>query len=157
MVVVEDLLVGGRRKRDGSTGGGALQWVGTFWWPPPGASQLADVPATVAEAIAEATRCLLARSPRAAAVMFRGALGHIVSDLGTEAAQLKPNLAQQLRQMAVDGALTPSLAEYGQTPFESSATQVHVQRAGAGDATGGRGTARLATSIVRTCTSSQRA
>lgn len=115
MVVVEEQYVGGRRKRDGSTGGGALQWVGTFWWPAPGTTQSADIPVPVVEAISEGTRCLLVRSPRAAAVMFRGALGQIVTDLGSEDAKSKHNLAGQLKQMSTDGKLDNSLAEWADT------------------------------------------
>jgi hypothetical protein len=116
MVVVEDQYVGGRRKRDGSTGGGAVQWVGTFWWPPPGITQsAAEIPVPVVEAISEGTRCLLVRSPRAAVVMFRGALGQIVTDLGSEEAKGKRTLAGQLKQMAVDGKLDKNLAEWADT------------------------------------------
>lgn len=39
MVVVEEQYVGGRVRRDGFTGGGAIQWAGTFWWPAPGTTQ----------------------------------------------------------------------------------------------------------------------
>jgi hypothetical protein len=115
MVVVEDQYVGGRRKRDSKVGGGTVQWVGTFWWPAPGTTQSTEVPSAVAEAVAEGTRCLLVRSPRAAAVMFRGALGQIVTHLGSDEAQKQRTLAAQLKQMSTDGTLNASLAEWADT------------------------------------------
>jgi hypothetical protein len=115
MIVVEEQYVGGRRRRDGKAGGGAVQWVGTFWWPAPGTTADPAVPKAVADAIAEGIRCLLVRSPRAAAVMFRGAIGQIVTHLGSAEAQKQRNLAGQLKQMAVDGALNVSLAEWADT------------------------------------------
>lgn len=115
MLVVEDQYVGGLRKRDSPPGTGRLEWVGTFWWPAPGSATTADVPAAVLDAVAEGTRCLLVRSPRAAAVMFRGALGQIVTDLGSADAKSKNSLAAQLKQMATDGALNVSLAEWADT------------------------------------------
>jgi hypothetical protein len=111
-MVVEEQYVGGRRKRDALHGGGALQWVGTFWWPVPGSATTEDVPAPVADAISEGRRCLLVQSPRAAAVMFRGALGQIVNDLGSDDAKRKDTLAAQLKQMAADGVLNASLSEW---------------------------------------------
>jgi len=71
-----------------------------------------DIPADVAEGIAEATRCLAVRSPRAAAVMFRGALGQVVTSRGSEVAKGKANLAGQLAQMAADRDLDPTLADW---------------------------------------------
>ena len=49
--------------------------------PPPEASHLADVPPDVADLVAEGSRCLLARRPRAAVVMYRGALAAMISGL----------------------------------------------------------------------------
>lgn len=50
-----------------------------------------------------------------AAVMFGGALGQMVTDLGSEEAKGKRNLAGQLKQMATDGELDNSLAEWADT------------------------------------------
>jgi hypothetical protein len=111
-VVVEDEYVGGVRRRDGGNSGTG-QWRGIHWWPMPGMQPgHRDVPDAVGDAVAEGTRCLAAQSPRAAVVMFRAALQHIVTDLGSAEAQKKPNLAKQLQQMATDGVLHPALAQW---------------------------------------------
>jgi hypothetical protein len=89
--------------------------VGTFWWPAPGTTASADVPSAVTEAIEEGNGCLVVHAPRAAVVMFRGALGQIVGDIASEAAQAKHTLAGQLKQMATDGTLFASLAEWAET------------------------------------------
>lgn len=113
VVVIEEQYVGGRRTRDGGTRSGTYEWRGIHWWPTPGMRPgNADVPAAVSEAVAEATRCLAVQAPRAAAVMFRGALGQIVVDRGSAEAQKKPNLARQLKQMADEHSLDETLAEW---------------------------------------------
>ena len=71
-----------------------------------------DVPVGVAEVIAEAERCLSVNSPRAAAVMFRGALAEMVTDRGSDAAKSKHSLAAQLKQMSVDGNLDATLSDW---------------------------------------------
>ncbi len=112
VVVIEEQYIGGRRKRGGGHSG-VVQWRGIHWWPTPGMRpQDPDIPADVAEGIAEATRCLAVRSPRAAAVMFRGALGQVVTSRGSEVAKGKANLAGQLAQMAADRDLDPTLADW---------------------------------------------
>jgi hypothetical protein len=112
IVVVEEQYVGGRRKRDGGRSG-SVQWRGIHWWPNLGMrTGDPDVPPGVASAIAEAERCLSANSPRAAAVMFRGALAEIVTSRGSEAAKAKSSLAGQLKQMAADGHLDATLADW---------------------------------------------
>lgn len=112
VVVIEEEYIGGRRKRDGGRSG-VVQWRGIHWWPTPGMrSGDPDIPADVAEAIAEATRCIAVRGPRAAAVMFRGALGQVVTDRGSEVAKGKASLAGQLAQMAADRDLDPTLADW---------------------------------------------
>lgn len=109
IVVVEQKYVGGVR----GGRGGSVQWRGVHWWPAAG-MRPADpaVPAGVAEAISEGVRCQAIRAPRAAAVMFRGALGQIVLDRGSATAQAKKSLAAQLQQMATDGDLDRTLAEW---------------------------------------------
>jgi len=112
VIVIEEKYVGGRRQRDGGNAG-TIQWRGIHWWPMPGMQPGdPDVPAPVAEAIAEGTRCLAARSPRAAAAMFRAALGEVVTDRGSDDARGKRTLAAQLAQMATDGALDSTLADW---------------------------------------------
>jgi len=112
VVVIEEQYVGGRRKRDGGNSG-TVEWRGIHWWPTPGMRPAnPDVPATVGDAIAEGTRCLAVQAPRAAAVMFRGAVGQIVTERGSANAQNKRDLYSQLKQMADDGDLIPTLAEW---------------------------------------------
>jgi Domain of unknown function (DUF4145) len=113
IVVVEEELVGGKRRRDGFKTGGICQWRGVHWWPTPGSTPAdPDVPQVVANTIAEGLRCLAVKAPRAAVVMFRGALAEIVSDKGSPDAHTKRNLAQQLEQMKADGDLDRTIAEW---------------------------------------------
>ncbi|WP_210428902.1 DUF4145 domain-containing protein [Nocardioides eburneiflavus] len=112
VVVVEEQYVGGQRKRDGGRSG-VVEWRGVHWWPSPGMRRGdPDIPRAVADAIAEAERCLSANSPRAAAVMFRGALAEIVTQRGSETARAKGSLYAQLGQMASDGDLDDTLADW---------------------------------------------
>ncbi len=109
IVVVEQEYVGG--VRGGQSG--VAQWRGVHWWPAAGMRPTDPAVAEgVAEAIGEGMRCLAVRAPRAAAVMFRGALGQIVSDRGSAAAQAKKTLFDQLKQMATDGDLDRTLADW---------------------------------------------
>jgi hypothetical protein len=83
VVVIEEEFVGGVAARDGGNSG-AAQWRGIHWWPTPGMKPSdPDIPASVADAMAEGTRCLAVRAPRAAVVMFRGALAEMVADRGS--------------------------------------------------------------------------
>jgi hypothetical protein len=110
--VIEEEYVGGVRRRDGGSSG-ACEWRGIHWWPIPGMQPAdPDVPERIADAVAEGTRCLAVRSPRAAAVMFRAALAEIVTDRGSAAAQSKGSLAGQLKQMASDGDLDRTTADW---------------------------------------------
>ncbi len=109
IVVVEQKYVGGVR----GGRGGDVQWRGVHWWPAAGMRPVDPaVPEGVAEAVSEGVCCLAIRAPRAAAVMFRGALGQIVSDRGSPTAQARRTLAAQLQQMATDGDLDRTLAEW---------------------------------------------
>lgn len=113
VVVIEEQYIGGRRTRDGHTAGGFVQWRGIHWWPVPGMrSGDPDVPEAVSEAIAEGSRCLAVKASRAAAVMFRGALGQIVTDRGSPGAKGRKNLYDQLKQMANDGDLDRTVADW---------------------------------------------
>lgn len=112
VLVVEEAYVGGVAVRNGA-GSGFVQWRGIFWWPSPGMQTSdPDVPARVGDVVAEGVRCLSANAPRAAAVMFRGALAEIVTDRGSDAAKTKRSLAQQLKQMAEDHSLDAGLADW---------------------------------------------
>ena len=112
VVVIEEQYVGGVPARSGGNSG-TVQWRGIHWWPSPGMRPAdPDIPAAVADAVAEGTRCLAVRAPRAAVVMFRGALAEIVTDRGSAEAKNKHQLAAQLAQMASDGALDATLADW---------------------------------------------
>lgn len=112
VVVIEEKYVGGRAARSGGNSG-VIQWRGIHWWPSPGMKATApDIPAAVGEAMAEGTRCLAIQAPRAAVVMFRGALAEIVTDRGSATAQGKHSLAGQLKQMGSEGALDNTLADW---------------------------------------------
>jgi hypothetical protein len=88
-------------------------WNAVSWWPIPGAGQLdAAVNVAVASSYDEGMRCLTVGAPRAAVVMFRGALAEIVDDLGSVLAKSKGTLFQQLDEMATEGTLHPSLVEW---------------------------------------------
>lgn len=114
VAVVEQQCIGGIAWRDSRQNTGGLQeWQGIHWWPAPGMTDNdPDVPEAVRSAIAEGTRSLAVRAPRAAVVMFRGGLAEIVSDRGSAAAQQKNSLYAQLKQMSDEHALDPSLSEW---------------------------------------------
>ncbi|WP_229070832.1 DUF4145 domain-containing protein [Actinoplanes sp. DH11] len=113
IVVVEEKFIGGVAARDGAEFGGAIQWRGIHWWPTPGmTAPNPDVPVTVAGEVTEGTRCLAVQAPRAAVVMFRGALAEIVQDRGSATAKGKHTLFDQLKQMTDDGDLVPALSDW---------------------------------------------
>jgi hypothetical protein len=92
---------------------GTAIWAGLHWWPVPGAGILdSEVPEAVASAYDEGTRCLAVRADRASVVMFRAALAEIVTNKGSAAAKGSRGLTAQLRQMADDGDLYPSLVDW---------------------------------------------
>jgi hypothetical protein len=112
VVVIEEKHVGGIAVRAGGNSG-TVQWRGVHWWPSPGMRPSdPDIPGPVADAVAEGTRCLAVRAHRAAVVMFRDALAEIVTDRGSAAAQTRHALAGQLKQMASEGALDSTLADW---------------------------------------------
>lgn len=114
LVVAEDRYIGERRAVDEDTrAGGTISWRGVHWWPVvDGIGPVDDVPESVRSALAEAARCLWARAPRAAAVMLRRTVEAIVSDRGSDKARAKSRLWEQLDQMAKDGALDATMAEW---------------------------------------------
>jgi hypothetical protein len=111
--VIEELTVGNKPWR--KSGSGTLRWPGVYWWPAAsGASVDAAVPERIGDILGEGLRCLGARAPRAAAVMFGRTLEAIVRDKGSEAAQkaMKKALADGLEVMAAEGALSKDLASW---------------------------------------------
>ena len=89
------------------------EWSGVHWWPTPGSGSLdPSVPVAVASAYDEGMRALAIAAPRAAVVMFRGALAEIVGDKGSATAQAKGTLYEQLKVMDTDGTLHPSLVDW---------------------------------------------
>jgi hypothetical protein len=88
-------------------------WRGVHWWPVPGAADLdPDIPEGVASAFGEGMRALSAYCARAAAVMFRAMLAALVRDKGSKAAQESGGLYQQLKKMADEQTLHPSLVDW---------------------------------------------
>jgi hypothetical protein len=112
VVVIEDKYTGGQLSRE-RPGGGAVEWRGIHWWPSPGMNASEpDIAASVVDAIAEGTRCLAVQAPRAAVVMYRGALAEIVHDKGSAAAKGEKTLYAQLNKMADEGDLDKTIAEW---------------------------------------------
>lgn len=114
VVVIESKCIDGRPVPVSSgSRSGREEWRGIHWWPAPGMQPGdPDIPTSVADTIAEGTRCLAVQAPRAAVVMFRAALGQIVHNKGSDAAQKQKGLYQQLKKMADEGALEKTVAEW---------------------------------------------
>lgn len=115
VVVVEEEWVGDHPRRHGLGSGGTVTWRGVHWWPPPGSADLDDaIPEALRGTFSEGQRALASKAPRAACVMFRATLEALVADRGSESARAAAtrNLAGALGQMAEDGALDRSLAEW---------------------------------------------
>lgn len=113
--VVEEAWIGDHPKREGIKGGGTVTWRGVHWWPPPGVADMDEaIPQGLRDGYAEAVRALGARAPRGAAVLLRRVIEGVVTVSGSEAAKQKveANLAKGLGQMAEDGDLDRSLAEW---------------------------------------------
>jgi hypothetical protein len=88
-------------------------WRGVLWWPVPGAADLdPEIPEPVASAFSEGMRALSVNCPRAAAVMFRAMLAAIVRDKGSEGAQQAGGLYKQLKKMAEEQSLHPTMVEW---------------------------------------------
>jgi hypothetical protein len=93
--------------------GKAAVYEGIHWWPLAGVRDLdPDVPSEVGSAYSEGMRALSVKAARAAVVMFRGMLAHVVADKGSSVAQAKHSLYEKLEQMSQDGSLHPSLVEW---------------------------------------------
>jgi hypothetical protein len=115
VVVVEEEWIGEHPARE-RAGGGTVTFRGIHWWPMPGAANLdASIPQAVADCFSEGVRCLSARAPRAAVVMFRRTLEAVVRASGSAAAVTtldERNLAAALTVMAEEHTLDPSLAQW---------------------------------------------
>ncbi len=107
VTVLEEMLVGGKRKAERS-GGGTISWKGFHWWPLPGMVAHAAIPVAIANALGEAVTALAADCPRAAAVMARRTLEAIAVDQGESTGVL----AQRLANMASRNLLQPTLADW---------------------------------------------
>jgi hypothetical protein len=118
-VVLEEAVVTQRREpapgsRDGArTVSVVTGWRGILWWPVAGAADLdQEIPEPVASAFSEGMRALSVNCPRAAAVMFRAMLAAIVRDKGSEGAQQAGGLYKQLKKMAEEQSLHPTMVEW---------------------------------------------
>ena len=86
---------------------------GIHWYPAPGMGILdPQVNQGVASAYDEGMRCISIGANRAAAVMFRSALGLFVKDKGNEKAKGERHLKSALAYMKSDHSLHPSLADW---------------------------------------------
>lgn len=115
VVVVEEEWVGEYRARE-RQGGGTVSYRGIHWWPLPAVANLdASIPPEVVGGFTEGMRCLSARAPRAAVVMFRRTLEAVVRASGSATAVRAledRNLATALAVMATEHTLDPSLAQW---------------------------------------------
>ena len=109
VVVVEEQHIGDRSWReDKELRGGVVTWRGIHWWPSAEAQISPDVPAEIAKVFQEAVRSQNAECPRAAAVMARRTLEAVTFDKG----QTKGTLADRLDNLASNGILLPTLADW---------------------------------------------
>lgn len=116
-VVVEEQWIGDHPAREGLRRGGAVTWRGIHWWPlPAGAGMDEAIPGPIRGCFEEGLRCMSAKAPRGAAVLFRRALEAIVRDRGSAAAVKKlddeRSLAAALRVMSEERSLDPTLADW---------------------------------------------
>lgn len=107
VAVVEEKLIGGIRWSEGGRAG-VVAWQGFHWWPLAGMVSDPAVPPAIASALSEATMCLAANCPRAAAVMARRTLEAIALDQG----EASGTLVQKLKKLADRQVLQPTLAEW---------------------------------------------
>jgi uncharacterized protein DUF4145 len=115
VAVIEEMTVGNKPTGGKFVAGGTVRWRGVSWWPPgSGSSVNASVPERIRLIFGEGLRCLSAKAPNAAAVMFGRTLEAIVHDRGGEKAvkALDKNLAAALDVMRVEGQLNQALAEW---------------------------------------------
>jgi Domain of unknown function (DUF4145) len=113
--VIEELTIGNKPSGGKFRGGGTMRFRGVNWWPPAsGASVDASVPDRVRGIFGEGLRCLSAKAPNAAAVMFGRTLEAIVHDKGGEKAvkALDVSLAAALGVMVAEGRLSQDLADW---------------------------------------------
>jgi len=115
IAVVEEKTVGNKPTGGQFIGGGTERWRGVHWWPPASAASVDQaVPDRIRNTFIEGLRCLGAKAPRGAAVMFGRTLEAIVRDQGSPVAvkALEGRLADGLAVMAAEGRLSQDLAEW---------------------------------------------
>jgi Domain of unknown function (DUF4145) len=115
IAVIEELTVGNKPTGGKFVGGGTMRWRGVNWWPPASGSSVDEaVPERIRDIFGEGLRCLSAKAPNAAAVMFGRTLEAIVHDKGGEKAvkALDRNLAAALDVMVAERRLSQDLAEW---------------------------------------------
>ena len=94
---------------------GAIVWKGFHWWPPPSSADFDEaIPEGLRDRYTEAMRALSVKAPRGAAVLLRRVVEGIVKTSGSDEAtrKVKGSLRDGLQQMADDGTLDKSLAEW---------------------------------------------
>jgi hypothetical protein len=115
IAVIEEMTVGNKPTGGKFVGGGTVRWRGVNWWPPASGSSVDQaVPERIRNIFGEGLRCLSAKAPNGAAVMFGRTLEAIVHDKGGEKAVklLDRSLAAALDVMVAEGRLGQDLAEW---------------------------------------------
>jgi len=107
-VVVEEQWIGDEPKARNKSGG-VISYRGIHWWPIPEARLSPDIPDEISGAFFEAVTTLMAKCPRASAVMTRRTLEAITVDKG----ETKGTLADRLDTMGANGILPPTLSDWG--------------------------------------------
>lgn len=106
-LVIEEEWVGDAPKKQ-SKGGGRVTHRGILWWPLPDSELSKDVPLSIAEVFAEASRCLASNCPRASAVMSRRTLEAITVEKG----ETTGTLSERLKALANKNVLHPTLSDW---------------------------------------------
>lgn len=106
VAVVEERWVGEAPARRNNSG--TVSYRRVHWWPLPDAQPSPDIPPQIAEAFSEASTAMMAKCPRAAAVMARRTLEAVAEDKG----ETKGTLAQRLAALGSKGVLHPTLSDW---------------------------------------------
>jgi hypothetical protein len=120
-LVIEEQMREGvpARNYEGDGAPSQPKFEGIFWWPLPDSAPVdKSIPAGIAETYSEGSRCLAARAPSGASVMYRRTIEGIVKDKGSKKAirQLTESrdLAGAIKIMGNEGALPDAIAEWGE-------------------------------------------
>lgn len=107
LAVVEEQWIGDKPAREGGNSG-SVTYRGVHWWPLPEANPSSDIPADIANALAEASTCFSAHCYRASVVMSRRTLEAITSDQG----ETSGRLVDRLSNLSSKNVLNPTLSDW---------------------------------------------